>query len=122
MTTQICILKIKENIQRVENGEALTLPLRELKRDCRFEKFYNDFFDIKNAEKRKMEKRAYYQKPEVKAHQKAYHKAYHQRPEVKAYHKAYKKAYYQRPEVKAHQKAYHKAYHQNKKAKLQEIK
>jgi len=63
-------------------------------------------------------KKHYYQRPEVKAHtkayMKAYTKAYYQRPEVrahtKAYMKAYTKAYYQRPEVRAHTKAYMKAY------------
>ena len=56
--------------------------------------------------------KCYCQRPEVKAHRKAYQKAYCQRPEVKAH----RKAYCQRPELKAYQKAYRqrpevKAYH-----------
>ena len=48
------------------------------------------------AEEAKAYKRAYYQRPEVKAHKKAYMRAYYQRPEVKAYMRAYNRAYYQK--------------------------
>ena len=106
--SQICIVKINENIRAVEQGQPLTLPLHELKCDCRFMKFYNDFYNIKNADR--IAKEEQQKKEKVKARQKAYQKAYYQRSEVKARQKAYQKAYYQRSEVKARQKAYQKAY------------
>ena len=72
MNKEICIIKINENIRAVETDQPLTLPLRELKHDCRFMQFYNDFYDIKNEDRIKEEikakKKEYQQRPEVKAH------------------------------------------------------
>jgi hypothetical protein len=113
MTEQkvICRNEIEKNILNVQFGKPLTLPLRILNLNCKFRKIWNKYTE-------KDIKKAYNQRPEVKAHYKAYIKVYNQRPEVKAHYKAYKKAYYQRPEVKAHYKAYYKAYYQRR--KLQE--
>ena len=94
---QICIIKINENIRAVENNQPLTMPLRELKNDCRFMKFYNDFNDIKYGSL-------------SKARMKEYNKEYYQRPEAKAK----RKEYYQRPEIKAKQKEYKKEYQRKK--------
>ena len=101
--SKICVRKINENIRAVEQGKSLTIPLRELKWDCRFMKFYNDFYNIKNADR--IAKEEQQKKEQVKARQ----RAYEQRPEVKARKRAYHKAYNQRPEVKAKRKAYYEA-------------
>ena len=109
--SKICVRKINENIRAVEQGKSLTLPLRELKWDCRFMKFYNDFYNIKNADR--IAKEEQQKKEQVKARQRARMKAYNQRPEVKARQRAYE----QRPEVKARKRAYHKAYNQRPEVK-----
>ena len=62
------------------------------------------FTDEERLERRRAQKRAYCQRPEVKAQKRAYMKAYHQRPKVKAQ----KRAYCQLPEVKAQKRAYYK--------------
>ena len=116
---QLCIIKITENIKAIENNGLLTLPLAELKRDCRFMKFYNDFYNIKNKDKINAEKKAYLEAhPEVKANQKEYHKEYCQRPEVKAK----QKEYYQRhkEEIKAKKKEYYQRHKEEIKAKQKE--
>ena len=77
---------INENIENVENGKPLTAPLVHLNG------LFKKKFIKKHPDPVKAKRRAYYQKPEVKAKRKAYMKAYHQRPEVKAK----KRAYYQK--------------------------
>ena len=44
---------IRENINRVESGQELTLTLKELKSSYEFMNFYNDFCDIKYGSPRK---------------------------------------------------------------------
>ena len=115
----ICTKEINQNIRNVFDGKPLTRPLRVLNNNCKFRERYELACDLKYGSIKK----AYNQKPEVKA----YRKAYNQKPEVKAYKKAYQKAYYQKPEVKAYRKAYNqkpevkaykKAYYQKKKEVL----
>jgi hypothetical protein len=113
-----CRAEIEKNLIRVKFGEPLTLPLATLNRSCQFKKIWDKFTEpeIKRAYHQRPEikakEKAYRQRPEIKAKIKAYMKAYHQRPEIKAK----EKAYYQRPEIKAKikakKKAYMKAYHQ----------
>ena len=78
---QICIRKIHENIKRVFEGKALTMPLATLNRDCRFRKLYDAHCDIVEADKIRKEKREYNQRK--KEYQKEYQKEYYQKPEVK---------------------------------------
>ena len=134
MEEEICKHEVNDNLMRVQAGLELTLPLATLNRNCEFRKKYEELNKIRISHNckncnilffgRKMFccnkcHKAYYQRPEIKAHQKAHwkaynqrpevkahRKAYNQRPEIKAYQKAHKKAYYQRPEIKAHRKAY----------------
>ena len=93
MTQQISKELIEENIKKVENGEALTISLVAL--NGKFKKKYKEKFgEFEKMDKE--ERKAYYQKSEVKAYKKVYMKAYGQKPEVKARYKAYGKAYYQK--------------------------
>jgi len=109
---KICMIKINENIRAVENNQPLTMPLRELKNDCRFMKFYNDFNDIKYGSLSKAKRKEYNQRPEIKAKQKEYNKKYYQRPEIKAKHKEYYQKH--KEEIKAKQKEYQKEYYRKK--------
>lgn len=77
-----CKSIIAENIQNVKNNKELTAPLSYLNKSCEFRTAYRRIV----GEFEKMDEQ------EFKAHR----KAYNQRPEVKARERAYKKAYYQR--------------------------
>jgi len=92
----ICIIEINENLRRVELGQELTRPLRQLNNNCEFKKKYDEWCNIREG--KTLERREYQQKPEVKA--KA--REYSQKPEVKA--KA--REYQQKPEVKAKEREY----------------
>ena len=110
----ICIREVNENLRRVELGEELTRPLKQLNMNCKFRKKYEEWCDIKygitEEEKLRIAKQVEYQnRPETKAYQ----KAYRSRPDVKAYKKEYQKEYLARPEVKAkanERKKKHRAY------------
>ena len=77
-SNKICTRIINENIQAVETNQPLSLSLRELKTDCRFMQFYNDFFNIRHKKEIKDEvknkMREYYQRPEVKKKKREYNK------------------------------------------------
>ncbi len=73
---------IKENLDRIEKGEALSVPLSVL--NGKFKKIY--------------------QKENMKAYQKAYRKT----DKYKAYNKAYQKAYHKTDKWKAYKKAYYR--------------
>ena len=87
MTQQIdysnapCKSVIVDNIKAVEQGKELTAPLSYLNRSCEFRQAYNKYLLVTEGlpVEVKAYKKAYYQKPEVKAHIKAYKKAYYQK-------------------------------------------
>ena len=76
---QICIKKIHENIKRVFEGKALTMPLATLNRDCRFKKLYYAHCDIVEGDIAKQKQKEYSQRPEIKQKK----KEYRERPEVR---------------------------------------
>ena len=97
MENKICPKVIRENLNRVNMGYPLTLPLRELNESCEFRKEYH-----KIMETDKEIRKEYSQRPEVKEKRRRYMKEYNQRPEVKEKMRRYN----QRPEVKARMKIY----------------
>ena len=125
---QLCIIKINENIRAVENDEPLTLSLSELKNDCRFMKFYNDFYNQKKRVENSIRKKICKycsnsfeidtmmnegaklfcsDKCRNKSNivsRKKWTKEYYQEHESEI--KAKQKEYYQRPEIKAKKKEY----------------
>ena len=99
---KICIIEVNENIRRVESGQPLTRPLRELNENCEFRKKYEDMFDVKKESRKEYNKR-----PKVKEYHREYYREYNKRPEVKEYYREYNK----RPKVKE----YHREYYQKRK-------
>jgi hypothetical protein len=45
----ICIIEVNENLRRVELGEELTRPLRQLNNNCEFKKKYNEWCNIRDG-------------------------------------------------------------------------
>ena len=113
---ELCEASVRKNIVLAELGEPLTIPLSILNENCDFKKKWDEIqtkWHGKPADGRK----AYRQRPEVKARMKAYKKAYDKRPEVKERRKTYMKVYHQKPEVKARMKDYSTAYYQRPEVK-----
>ncbi len=110
---KICIREVNENLRRVELGQELTRPLKQLNTHCEFKKKYDEWCniqeglpedtDIKKIEA-KEKKRKYHQKPEVKERM----REYRQRPEVKARMREHQRKYHQKPEVKERKREYQK--------------
>ncbi|HUS48960.1 MAG TPA: hypothetical protein VMZ91_02245 [Candidatus Paceibacterota bacterium] len=96
---------INRNLKNVDEGKDLDISLCVLNGE-----FKKRYFGDKETQ-RKLKRKEYCQKPEVKARQ----KEYNQKPEVKAKRKVCQKKYYQKPEVKARMKVYYKEYYQKMK-------
>lgn len=66
--------EIELNLKKVENGEALTIPLSVLNGEFK-EEYRKRFgeFEKQSPEEVKAHNKAYHQRPEVKARQKAYY-------------------------------------------------
>jgi len=119
-----------------------TYPIRCANCNKKYNKYYKKFmqkpgikeikkgYNEKNKEKRKL----YNQRPDVKAHRKAYEKEYFKRPDVKARVKEYQKMpkskrrkkeydkmYKKRPDVKEKNNKYYKAYYQRNKQKSESV-
>ena len=123
--------EIQENLVKVKNGEALTIPLSIL--DGEFKRrYFNQFkwnpktLKCKECGKEFMQKqhsqiycskecckerqRKYNQEPRAKQKRKEYSKKYLQRPEVKERKRKYGREYNQRPEVKERIREYAREY------------
>jgi len=98
--------EIEENLKRVENGEALTIPLIILNGKFK-EEYRKRYGEFEKFTKEERLERIRKQKPEVQAHIKAYKKAYNQKPEIKERMRKYQQKYYQKPEVKERMRKYY---------------
>jgi len=126
---EICILTIRDNINRVESGRDLTMPLHRLRTNCKFNDFYNDFCDMKYGKiidlKQKLKKRKNsIRKQECKYCTKIFYidtmkkqanKSCCSEECLRLRRVQVRKIYYQRPEVIKREKEYYRKYYLKKK-------
>jgi len=123
----ICVREVNENIRRVELGQPLTKPLKELNLVCKFRKKFDEMDKIYHpviqcpgckcevekkgycSEECRIKAREYYLQPKIKARAKAYRQKPETRDKINAYYRSPEqrekmKKYNQKPEVIARRK------------------
>ena len=113
---------IKENLEKLEQGEPLTIPLALLSPE--FKNAYREKFgeferltEEEKAAKRKLSRICYYSRPESKLKRREYLKEYYKRPGVRERVKIYAQRYKEKNEdkLKQRRKEWAKRYFQNPK-------